>query len=194
MKTVFFDIDTQIDFLYPAGALYVPGAEAIVPAIARMNQHAGAAGIPLISTMDGHAEDDAEFRQWPPHCVVGTVGQQKPACTLLEKRVVIPSTKRKFSLDGAQQILIEKQMLDCFTNANLRDVLAQFAADRYVVYGVVTEYCVKCAALGLLAMGGKVEVVTDAIRTLNEADGQQVLDEVDERGGMLATVDRVIAG
>ena len=35
MKTVFFDIDTQLDFLYPAGALYVPGAERIVPAIAR---------------------------------------------------------------------------------------------------------------------------------------------------------------
>ncbi len=24
MKTVFFDIDTQFDFLFPAGALYVP--------------------------------------------------------------------------------------------------------------------------------------------------------------------------
>ena len=30
MKSVFFDVDTQIDFLYPAGALYVPGAESIV--------------------------------------------------------------------------------------------------------------------------------------------------------------------
>ena len=35
MKTVFFDIDTQIDFLYPAGALYVPGAERILPEIGR---------------------------------------------------------------------------------------------------------------------------------------------------------------
>jgi len=26
MKTVYFDIDTQIDFLFPAGSLYVPGA------------------------------------------------------------------------------------------------------------------------------------------------------------------------
>jgi hypothetical protein len=29
MKTVFFDVDTQIDFLYPAGALYVPGGETV---------------------------------------------------------------------------------------------------------------------------------------------------------------------
>ena len=30
MTTVFFDIDTQVDFLYPAGALYVPGARPVV--------------------------------------------------------------------------------------------------------------------------------------------------------------------
>ena len=38
MKTVFFDIDTQIDFLYPAGALYVNGAEQIAGTIARLNR------------------------------------------------------------------------------------------------------------------------------------------------------------
>jgi nicotinamidase-related amidase len=51
MKTVFFDIDTQIDFVYPAGALYVPGAEHILPVIGELNRRA-----PLvISTMDAHA-------------------------------------------------------------------------------------------------------------------------------------------
>ena len=30
MRTVFFDVDTQIDFMFPSGALYVPGAEQIV--------------------------------------------------------------------------------------------------------------------------------------------------------------------
>ncbi|MGH7248303.1 MAG: cysteine hydrolase family protein, partial [Pseudomonadota bacterium] len=139
MKTVFFDIDTQIDFLYPAGALYAPGAESVLAAIARLNRHAGAAGIPVISTMDAHSENDPEFRQWPPHCVVETAGQRKPASTLLEKRVVIPSGKVEFSVNGARQIVIEKQALDCFTNANLLEALARLGAGRYVVYGVVTE-------------------------------------------------------
>ncbi len=71
MKTVFFDVDTQIDFLYPAGALYVPGAETMVEQIAALNRFAGAHGIPLVSTMDAHSEDDPEFKTWPPHCVVG---------------------------------------------------------------------------------------------------------------------------
>ena len=50
MKTVFFDIDTQLDFMYPAGALYVPGAEKIVDQIAALNRFAGAEGIPLVAS------------------------------------------------------------------------------------------------------------------------------------------------
>jgi len=46
MSAVFFDVDSQLDFLYPAGALYVPGAEKIVPAIARLNRFAAERGIP----------------------------------------------------------------------------------------------------------------------------------------------------
>ena len=63
MKTVFVDVDTQIDFLFPAGALYVPGAERLLPAIARLNHFAAAQGIPLISTTDAHSEDDPDAEQ-----------------------------------------------------------------------------------------------------------------------------------
>ncbi|MGB9609541.1 MAG: cysteine hydrolase family protein, partial [Bryobacteraceae bacterium] len=82
MNTAFFDIDTQIDFVFPAGALYVPGAELVLPQVARLNRHAKERGIPLISTADAHAENDPEFAEWPPHCVAGTLGQRKPDCTM----------------------------------------------------------------------------------------------------------------
>ena len=85
MRTVFFDIDTQLDFVSPAGALYVPGAERIMPTVAHLNQLAGQRSIPVISTMDAHPENDIEFRDWPPHCVAETIGQQKPAGSLLER-------------------------------------------------------------------------------------------------------------
>ena len=55
MKSVFFDIDTQIDFLYPAGALYVPGAESLGPRIAALNRYAAANGIPLNTASAGRA-------------------------------------------------------------------------------------------------------------------------------------------
>ena len=188
MKTVFFDVDTQIDFLYPAGALYVPGAEKIVAQIAELNRFAGAHGIPLVSTMDAHSEDDPEFKTWPPHCVVETASQQKPEATLLAKRAAIPNTRVAMNMD-AQQFLLEKQTFDCFTNVNLAALIERFSAERYVVYGVVTEICVKLAAFGLLKTGKRVELVTDAVRSLRDADSAAMTAAFLANGGVLTTVD-----
>src|ERR1700733_6921859 len=137
--TVFFDVDTQLDFLYPSGALYVPGAETIVNRVAALNHWAAKHGVPVISTMDAHTPNDPEFRDWPPHCIAGTPGQRKPPSTLLEKRVVVPNTPGLPETAETKQLLIEKQALDCFTNVNLPALLDRLGAERCVVYGVVTE-------------------------------------------------------
>ena len=191
MKTVCFDVDTQIDFLYPAGALYAPGAERVLPHVAALNRHAASNQIVVISTMDAHAEDDPEFKSWPPHCVVETAAQQKPVATLLDKRVALPNRSCEVAIDGVQQILLEKQTVDCFTSMHLEPLLEKLNADRYVVYGVVTEVCVKNAAFGLLKTGRRVEIVTDAIRALNEADGAKVLADFCAAGGVLKTIAQV---
>lgn len=175
MKTVFFDIDTQIDFMYPAGALYVPGAERIVPVIAELNRHAPV----VISTMDAHSEDDPEFRVYPPHCVAGTTGQHKPAATLIG--------------DRTRQIILEKQTLDCFACPHLAPVLAKLNADRYVVYGVVTEICVKYAAFGLLRTGKRVDLVTDAVKALDESAAQAMFSEFLAAGGRVTTSTEILS-
>lgn len=171
MKTVFVDIDTQADFLFPAGALYVPGAEQLLPNISKLNRYAVEHGNPLISTTDAHAEDDPEFRTWPPHCVAGTLGQLKPAETLV----------------GAGQTIIEKQVLDAFRNPELPALLEKLAAERYVVYGVATDFCVRCALDGLLATGKPVVLIEDAIAAVNAADGERTIRQFTSRGGTLST-------
>jgi nicotinamidase/pyrazinamidase len=186
MPTVFVDVDTQLDFLYPAGALYVPGAERVVPNIARLNRHAAANGIPVISTVDAHTEDDPEFQIWPHHCVAGTHGQRKAEATLLDRRVVIPNRECPLDVAGMQQIVVEKQNVDVFTAPNLSRALDRLMADRCILYGVVTEICVLFAARGLLKSGRRVVVVTDAIETLNPADSKRALDEIVAGGGTLA--------
>ncbi len=197
MRTVFFDIDTQLDFLYPAGALYAPKAERIVPAVARLNRFAAERGFPVVSTTDAHAEDDPEFSQWPPHCVAGTMGQRKPEATLLDRRVVIPSgadhrlswsANADAQIDAAQQIVFEKRTVDVFQSANLPALLQRLNAERYVVYGVVTEICVLHAARGLLKTGIPVTVVTDAVEALKPEDSARALVEIRAAGGTLATV------
>jgi nicotinamidase/pyrazinamidase len=189
MKTVFFDIDTQNDFLYPEGALYVPGAETIVERVATLNHH----GELVVSTMDAHTENDPEFQTFPRHCVAGTEGQQKPASTLLEKRLIVPNAPCEIEIGEARQILLEKQKLDCFTNVNLPALLDRLRADRYVVYGVVTEICVRHAAFGLLKTGRRVELVTEAVRSLNDEAGAKTLAEFVHAGGVLTSVAKVTA-
>jgi nicotinamidase/pyrazinamidase len=177
MKAVFLDVDTQIDFMFPAGALYVPGAELILPQIARLNQHAAANGIALVSTVDAHTENDPEFRTWPPHCVVGTVGQLKPQATIV-----------------AGQRVFEKITNDAFASPKFAPLLDELRAERYVVYGVVTEICVRCAAFGLLRRGGaRVELVTDAVRSLNAAESDAMLADFAAQGGVLTTVAELTA-
>ncbi len=192
MRTVFLDIDTQLDFLFPAGALYVPSAERLVPAIARLNRFAAERGIPVVSTTDAHAEDDPEFAAWPPHCVAGTAGQHKAGATLLDRRVVVPNRDCDLALEGAEQIVVEKQTVDVFLARNLSRVLERLQADRYVVYGVVTEICVLYAARGLLRGAKPVTVVTDAIETLRAEDARRALAEIRERGGALATTAEIL--
>src|SRR5579884_595521 len=137
VKTVFVDVDTQFDFILPAGALYAPGAEKILPLVSALNQYAGANGIPLISTVDAHTENEAEFRHWHPHCVAGTLSQQKPASTLLGKRAVNERAA------GVQQIIVEKRSYDPFTNPKFAAILDELGGERCVVYGLVTDICVK---------------------------------------------------
>jgi nicotinamidase/pyrazinamidase len=184
VKTIFFDVDTQLDFLYPAGALTVPGAEGIVQSLAGLTRFAAANCIQIISTTDTHTEDDPEFRIWKPHCVTGTIGQQKAAATLLSKPQILTAS----SPDDASQIIVEKQNLDCFTNANLRPLLEVLKADRYVVYGVFTELCVRYAAFGLLETGAQVELVTDAIKSVNASDERETLQNFQAQGGRFTTV------
>jgi len=185
MKAVFFDIDTQFDFMLPSGALSVPGAERIVPIIARLNRYAAANGIPVVSTMDAHAENDPEFRSWPPHCVAGTLGQRKLEATLLEPRVAIPNRGGPIGIGGSRQILLEKQSVDVFTTRTILPLLDLLQAGEYLVYGVVTEVCVLHAALGLLRTGKPVTIITDAVQALGQDASKGALAEIEARGGRL---------
>jgi nicotinamidase/pyrazinamidase len=194
MKKVFLDIDTQIDFLFPAGALYSLGAERVIAPVAQLNRFAVENRIPLISSMCAHPEDAEEFKEWPPHCVAGTFGQQKPTTTLIEKRVVIPNAAGELQIDGAEQILVEKNDLDLFSNPNMGALLARIAADEFYVYGVFTEYCVNCAASGLLKRGAKVYLVSDAIAAVSDAKARETTEQLLGAGAALVTLEEATRG
>jgi nicotinamidase/pyrazinamidase len=192
MSTVFVDVDTQLDFLYPSGALYVPGAERIVPAIEQLSRHAAAYGIPVISTTDAHTEDDREFAAWPPHCIAGTIGQHKLCGTLLENRAVVPNRDLPICIEGVRQIVVEKQTTDAFQTRTLSRIVDALNADHFVIYGVVTEICVISIARGLLARGKQVTLVPDAVRSLSEEKAEDAINEIRSLGGEVAELSHIL--
>jgi nicotinamidase/pyrazinamidase len=196
-KIIFWEVDAQADFMLPGGKLYVPGAEKIIPNIRRLVDAALERGVLLVSSGDAHAVDDPEFQTFPPHCVKGTPGANIVPEGLAEKYLTIPNNPAfRFPDDvlNYSQVVFEKQTLDVFDNSHAGALVERLGNDAdYVVFGVVTEFCVRCAAKCLLERGRKVSVVVDAIETLKSEEGSRTLKELQVLGAGLITTSEALA-
>jgi nicotinamidase/pyrazinamidase len=200
-RIIFWDVDTQVDFMLPGGKLYVPGAENLLPNLNLLTDAARRNEVFLVSDACVHGSDDEEFKRFPPHCLRGTPGAAIVPETIAGKFFVIPNradVKIPSDLSKVQQVILEKQTLDVFDNPNTEKVLERLktftdADAHFFVFGVVAEYCVRLAAKGLRERGRQVSLVRDAVETLNPADGQKTLDELTGMGVRLVTTDEALA-
>lgn len=186
-----WQVDTQADFMLPGGKLYVPGAEKRIPNMQRLLDSAASAGTFVISSTDQHSPNDPEFARFPPHCVKGTSGAEIVSKLKLSRVVHIenaPNAKSPANLFDFQQVVLEKQTLDVFDNPATEILLAQFPEScEFIVFGVVTEFCVRLAASGLLDRHRRVALVTDAIETIERKQGDATLDKLARSGARLIT-------
>jgi nicotinamidase/pyrazinamidase len=172
---VLWDVDTQVDFMYPDGKLYVPDAKHTIPAMRRLVDAARASGIVHVASADDHELTDAEISDepdflntYPPHCLRGTRGALKIPET--EQEDPVPITLELFPeryLEGREFLILTKTF-DVFTNPNTDVLLDRLDPDEVVVFGVATDVCDDAAIRGLLARGRKVTFVEDAARGLDE--------------------------
>ncbi|WP_435008515.1 cysteine hydrolase family protein [Tundrisphaera lichenicola] len=189
---VFVDVDTQRDFLDPDGALFIAGSTAIRPNLARLTAIARDRGIPIIATACVHLPSDPEFAVFPPHCLIGTPGQTR-----------IPETEWPDGLILGQggtlpdaippHLTLPKQQYDVFSNPDAERVIDSYSRGNptFVVYGVATDYCVRCAVEGLLDRGKQVAIVADAIRAVASAAEPELLTGFVHRGALLTMTDAV---
>jgi nicotinamidase/pyrazinamidase len=192
---IFWDVDTQVDFIRPSGRLYVPGAEEIVPNLRDLTLWANRHDVLIVASMCAHREGDLEFQQYPPHCLVGTHGQEKIPETRLPKQAVIPSIPVEVpqNLHDYSQVIIEKQQFDVFANPNTEAVLAVLGKEpEIVLYGLVTEICVAWAARGLLDRRHRLTVVRDAVHHLDESKANATLAEIEHRGGKIVSIREIL--
>ncbi|MFQ5927819.1 MAG: cysteine hydrolase family protein [Terriglobia bacterium] len=193
-RTIFWDVDTQVDFMLPGGKLYVPGAEKIILNLKALIEAAGQKRIFVVSSADAHEATDEEFSQYPPHCLAGTAGQQKVPETLLPRRETIPNRPAPLpALAALDQVVVEKQRFDVFTNPNIDTLLNELGHNcEFVLFGVVTEICVAHAARGLLERGYRLRLVRDAVKSLEREKAQALFDEVERRGSQLVTTAQML--
>lgn len=193
-RTVFVDVDTQVDFVEPDGALYVPKAETLKPAFARLIAAARAHDLPLVASADAHEPGDPEFEIFPPHCVAGTPGQRRIAETEQPSAQLVPLDGRIDGvLDRARPVVLEKVKFDLFTNPAADAALSASGAETAVVFGVALDYCVRAAALGLRERGYDTVVVRDATAPVTTEGGAKTELELEEAGVRFATTDEVLA-
>jgi nicotinamidase/pyrazinamidase len=204
MRTIFWDVDTQFDFMMPEGKLHVPGAERLLPNLAALTDHARRSGIRIVGSVDAHELTDRElqpphdFRStFPPHCLRGTPGAEKVQATAPRNLLWIesrpyPPGELEAVLDRHQgEIFFRKREFDVFSNPNVGRVLDRLAPERVVVYGVALDVCDRYAVEGLLARGGlEVAVVADAVAPIYPDEGERLLAAWRQRGvRVLSTTD-----
>ncbi len=205
---IFWDVDTQVDFMHAAGKLYVPGAEAIIPMLKRLTDHAHEHGIRVIASADDHVPGHRELsaapdwkETFPEHCMRGTPGQAKIPETALRHPLVIEPARQDPAALGARvrahdgDVLFHKHWFDVFTNPNVLPVLDALAPASVVLYGVALDVCDRYAVEGLLRHrpGIRLTLVTDAAKPIQTDQAEPLLRDWERRGVRLRTAQQVLA-
>ncbi|HUJ54626.1 MAG TPA: isochorismatase family protein [Gaiellaceae bacterium] len=202
--TILWDVDTQVDFMDPAGKLYVPGAREVAPAMGRLVDAARTADVVHVASADDHEltdpelSDDPDFvATYPPHCLRGTRGAEKIPETKQDDPLPLsltPYPLRRIGqlAAGRRELLLLKKAFDVFTNPNAEPLLDLLDPDEVVVFGVATDVCDDAAIRGLLRRGRRVCFVEDAARGLDEARTAACTAAWREGGVRFSTAEEVI--
>ena len=193
---IFFDVDTQNDFMHKNGKLYVPDAEEIIPNLKKITWFANKKNISVIASADKHKMSDWEIasKTFPPHCMANTQGQKKIKETMLSGMTAVQNKKLTYKkikeLKNKNRLLIEKQKYDAFSNPNTKLILK--GTKRAYVYGVATDYCVKAAVLGLRKMKIETFVIKDAIKPVFKKNEKRDLALFSKKGAKFLTTKQLI--
>jgi len=195
-KTIFWDVDTQFDFMNPRGRLYVPGAEKIIENITRLRTFALAKGDSIIASMDWHHYEDKEISNNPdnkntffPHCIAGEPGSERigklggiPISEVSMDKLDAEELKKLIS--GEQfHIVIRKRELNVFSNPNTEVLLELLCPSRIVIFGVSLDVCVYKTVTGLLQrVDSNLVVLRDAVKGLGSKKDEDVFNEFRQEG------------
>ncbi|MFH1917238.1 MAG: cysteine hydrolase family protein [Nanoarchaeota archaeon] len=208
MKTIYWNVDTQFDFMRNdesfSGKLAIPSAREIESNLEKLTKHAAQEDITVVNTADWHTWDSREISDTPdfketflPHCIMGSKGAQYIPATKPAKPYTIDWQDKEFyaeRVNNTREIVLYKDEFDAFhpTGAPHTDkVIDIINPDRVILYGVATNVCVDFAVRGLLARGKEVYVVKDAIKEL-PGDIEPIYAAWEKLGAKFTTTEEVV--
>ncbi|WP_245588358.1 cysteine hydrolase family protein [Desulfocurvus vexinensis] len=154
-------IDMQEDFALPTGPLFVPGAPATVPALARLLALGRARGWAVFHVLREHAPDgsDAEitrrglFTGGGGFCLPGT-----PGARIVEPLRPLPG-----------ETCVVKKRFSAFFGTDLHARLTALGVGTVVLGGTQYPNCIRATATDALARDYRVIVVTDCCSAATQA-------------------------
>lgn len=194
--TIFWDVDTQFDFMYPQGKLYVSGAETIIDRVSQVRKFALENGFSILADIDWHSTDNEEisdnpdFEQtFPPHCMADQPGSERVGylgelpIEYVEIDRMDTEALRKLVDKDQFHIVIRKHSIDVFENPNTDRLVELIKPRTMAVFGVALDFCVYYALKGLSKHPDiELYLLKDVVKGLETRPENQILDELKQMG------------
>lgn len=173
-------VDMLNEFCKPGGAMVLPGYERLVPPQKKVIEAGRQAGGPILFVIDTHrpnVRQDREFLKRTPHCLEGTWGA----------RVIEDLDPRP------DDVYIVKRRYSAFFNTDLDLTLRDLQVSTLVIFGVVTNICVRSTVHDAFYLGYQVVVPEDCVAATGPREQESSLYDIATHFGIVADSEQVVA-
>ena len=173
-------VDMINEFCKPGGRMVLPGYERLVPGQRLVIEAARAAGAPVVWVHDSHRRGMRRDREWlkrTPHCEEGSWGTE-----------VIDDRGAR---DDESHVITHRYSGVFQTDLDL--VLKDMLVDQLVVFGVVTNICVRSTVHDAFFIGYEVVVPEDCCAATGPREQESTLYDIATHFGVVSDAAAVAA-
>jgi ureidoacrylate peracid hydrolase len=171
-------VDMLNEFCKPGGAMVLPGYEALVPPQRLVIDAARQSGCPILFVVDTHRRnmrEEREFLKRTPHCIEGSWRAQ-----VIEDLDARPD-----------DIYVVKRRYSAFFNTDLDLTLRDLRLDTLIVFGVVTNICVRSTVHDAFFLGYQVVVPEDCVAATGPREQESSLYDIATHFGIVSMSEAV---
>ncbi len=179
-RTAILVVDMLNDFCKEGGAMVLPACERLFPPQKSVISAAREIGAPVIWIVDNHRQGLRRDREWlkrAPHCIEGTWGAE-----------IVEDLEA-----GKKELRVSKHRYSGFFQTDLDLVLKDLACDQLVIFGVVTNICVRSTVHDAFFNGYTVVVPEDCCAATGPREQASSLYDIATHFGIVSDAASVVA-